>query len=291
MYLVAGATGSLGGKIVRELLARGEAVRALVRNPADRAPLEQAGAGTVLGDLRDPSSLPAACEGVAVVISTASASRREDDTPENVDARGNVSLIDAARAAGVGRFVLVSTIGASADSPVPVFRAKAVAEAHLGAGGIDYTILHSNAFMDVWFGMLIEMPIAGGMPVTLVGEARRRHSFIAERDVASFAVEAARHPAARNATIPIGGPEAVTFRQVAEEYERALGRPVPVRTVAQGEPIPGLPPIVWGIAAGLESFDSPMPMEETAGRFGVALTSVADFARERAAALGGAAGA
>ena len=67
------------------------------------------------------------------------------------------------------------------------------------------------------------------------------------------------NPRAFNATLPIGGPEAITFRQAAEAYGKALGRPLPVRSVAPGEPIPGLPPIVWGIAAGLESFDSPMP--------------------------------
>lgn len=285
MHLVAGATGSLGGKIVRELLARGEPVRALIRDPTHRAPLEQVGASTVLGDLRNPASLRTACEGVEVVISTASASRREDDTPEHVDGEGTMHLIDAARAAKVRQCILVSTIGASADSPVPVFRAKAAAEAHLKASGIGYTILHANAFMDIWFGMLIEMPIAQGLPVTVVGEAKRRHSFIAERDVVAFAVAASRNPAAMNATLPIGGPEAITFRQAAEAYGKALGRPLPVRSVAPGEPIPGLPPIVWGIAAGLESFDSPMPMDDMARRFGVTLTSVGDFARARAAAL------
>jgi uncharacterized protein YbjT (DUF2867 family) len=285
MHLVAGATGALGGKIVRQLLARGEPVRALIRDPAHRAPLEQVGASTVLGDLRNPASLRTACEGVEVVISTASASRREDDTPEHVDGEGTMHLIDAARAAKVRQCILVSTIGASADSPVPVFRAKAAAEAHLKASGIGYTILHANAFMDIWFGMLIEMPIAQGLPVTVVGGAKRRHSFIAERDVVAFAVEASRNPAAMNATLPIGGPEAITFRQAAEAYGKALGRPLPVRSVAPGEPIPGLPPIVWGIAAGLESFDSPMPMDDMARRFGVTLTSVGDFARARGAAL------
>ena len=285
MHLVAGATGSLGGKIVRELLARGRPVRALIRDPAQRAGLEALGATTVLGNLRQPATLAAACEGVDVVISTASATRREDDTPENVDGAGTINLIDAARAAKARQFILVSTIGASADSPVPVFRAKAAAEAHLRASGLGYTILHANAFMDIWFGMLIEMPIAQGMPVTLVGEAKRRHSVIAERDVVAFAVEASGNPAAMNTALPIGGPEPITFRQAAEAYGQALGRPLSIRSVAPGEPITGLPPIVWGIAAGLESFDSPMPMDDLVRRFGVTLTSVADFARTRAPAL------
>jgi len=284
MQLVAGATGSLGGKIVQELRARGHAVRALARNAATIAPLEQAGATVVIGDLKDSATLAPACEGVDAVISTASMSKRGDDTPENLDLRGNQHLIDAARRAGVRHFVLVSTLGASIDSPVPVFRAKAGAEAHLKASGMEYTILQPTAYMDVWFPMLIEMPVSIGQPVTLVGESRRRHSFIAERDVAHFAVAAPAPPAARNVTLVIGGPDALTFRNVVHAYEEAIGRPIPIRSVAPGAPIPGVAEPVWPIAAALESFDSPVPMEDTSRRFGVSLTSALDFARNSAIA-------
>jgi len=221
---------------------------------------------------------------VDAVISTASMSKRGDDTPENLDLRGNQHLIDAARRAGVRHFVLVSTLGASIDSPVPVFRAKAGAEAHLKASGLEYTILQPTAYMDVWFPMLIEMPVSIGQPVTLVGESRRRHSFIAERDVAHFAVAAPAPPAARNVTLVIGGPDALTFRDAVHAYEEAIGRPIPIRSVAPGAPIPGVAEPVWPIAAALESFDSPVPMEDTSRRFGVSLTSALDFARHSAIA-------
>jgi NADH dehydrogenase len=223
-------------------------------------------------------SLGAACAGVRFVISTASATNRSDDTPDNVDARGNRNLIDAARRAGVGHFVLLSTLGASPESPLPAFRAKAAAEASLRQSGISYTILQPNAFMDVWFGMLIEAPVARGQPVTLVGESKRKHSFIAERDVAAFAMAAIEHPAARNTTMVLGGPDAVTFQEVVHAYETVLGRSIPVQRVAPGEPIPGLPQPVWGIAAALETYDSPIPMENTARTFGMTLTSVNAFA-------------
>ena len=100
--------------------------------------------------------------------------------------------------------ILTSTLAASESSPVPLFRAKAAAEARLRDSGITWTVLQANAFMDVWFGILIEMPLFSGKPVTLVGESRRRHAFVAEQDVAAFAVAAIDHPAARNATIAIG---------------------------------------------------------------------------------------
>jgi NADH dehydrogenase len=129
--------------------------------------------------------------------------------------------------------------------------------------------------------MLVELPLFSGQPVTLVGESRRRHSFIAEQDVAAFAVAALGNPEARNCTLEIGGPEAVTFREVVHAYEAALGRPIEVRSVAPGEPIPGLPEPVWGIAGALESFDNIVPMDELATRYGLSLTSVRSFARAR----------
>lgn len=285
MILVAGATGSLGGRIARVVSAQGMPVRALARPTSDAAPLHSAGIPVALGDVKDPTSLARACDGVDVVITTVSASKRNDDSIENVDMLGNQNLIDAAAAAGVRHFIFVSTIAASENGPLPLFRAKAAAEKHLRASAMTHTILSSNGFMDVWFPMMVELPAFSGQPITLVGESRRRHSFVAEQDVAAFAAAAIGNAAAHNATIVIGGPEAVTLRDVVRAYEEAAGREFPVRSVAPGEPIPGLPEPVWGIAAALETFDSPIPMDDTARRFGVTLTSVRDFARSRLAHL------
>ena len=137
--------------------------------------------------------------------------------------------------------------------------------------------------MDVWFGMLIEGPIAAGAPVTLVGESKGRHSFIAETDVARFASGAARRSGALNRTIPLGGPDAITFLEAARAYESALGRPVPVQSIPPGSPLPGLPEIVSAIAAAFERHDSVIPMQETSAEFGVTLTSAREFARRRVA--------
>jgi len=64
-------------------------------------------------------------------------------------------------------------------------------------------------------------------------------------------------------------------------YEQALGRTIEVRSVAPGGPIPGLPEAVWGIAAGFESYDSEIAMDQTARTYGVRPTSAAYFARAR----------
>ena len=281
MILVAGGTGSLGGKIAGGLLRGGAAVRVLARPDSAAGALREAGAEIVPGDLKEPASLARACVGVEAVVTTASASKRGDDSPQNVDLSGSRNLVDAAREAGVRHFVFVSTIGASPESQLPLFRAKALAEQALRASGLEFTILQPAPLMDVWFPLLIEAPLLTGQPVTLVGEARGRHSFVAEQDVAAFARAALSHPAARNATIALGGPAALTFREVVRAYEAAAGREVTVRSVAPGDSIPGVPDAVSGIAAALEAFDTVVPMAETAAAFGVTLTSALDFARAR----------
>jgi NADH dehydrogenase len=279
MILVVGATGSLGRRITEQLLTRGEDVRVLLRSGQSLVPTHRA--SVAIGDLLDGDSLERACAGVRAVVTTASVSKTGTDTIENVDLRGNQNLIAAAQRAGVGHFVFTSTLSASEQSPVPLFKVKATVERALRDSQMAHTILRPNAFMDVWFPMLIEAAAFSGQPVTLVGQSSRRHAFIAERDLAAFAASALFTPAARNSTLVLGGPEAVTLRDVVNAYERAADRSIPIRSVAPGEPIPGVPEPVWGLAASLEMFDSPVPMDETSRTYGVPLTSVADFARTR----------
>jgi uncharacterized protein YbjT (DUF2867 family) len=289
MILVVGATGAVGGAIARGLLARGRDVRILVRPGSDYHSLVEAGAEPVEGDLKLPASLVAACAGADTVITTATAGARGGaDTPQTVDLEGNRHLIDAARGAAVRRFVFVSTIAADEDSPVPLLRAKAATEAHLRASGLPFTILAAAPLMDVLLPLVVGGPARAGRPATLVGAGRRRHSFVAGRDVAAFAVAAAGHPAALDRRLVIGGPEAVSLREVVATYERVLGRAVPVRTIAPGEPLPALPPVpglaemVGGMLAALETYDAPIPMTEAARTFGVRLTTLEEFVRHEA---------
>jgi nucleoside-diphosphate-sugar epimerase len=113
MIFVVGATGVLGQETCHRLRARGLAVRALVRRTADSARLEALrglGAELCWGDLKDAVSLREACRGAEVVISTASStlSHQEGDSIETVDRQGQLSLIGAARAAGVEHFTFLS---------------------------------------------------------------------------------------------------------------------------------------------------------------------------------------
>jgi uncharacterized protein YbjT (DUF2867 family) len=280
MILVVGATGVLGGMITRALLASGNNVRILVREGSNYAPLVAAGATPAIGDLKERASLDAACRDIDTIVTTATAIiRQPPDTLEAVDDAGYRNLIDAAKGAGVQRFLYTSALGSSPDSPVPLMRIKALNEQRLHESGMDYTILKPNLYIEVWGGIVVGAPLAQGKPVTLVGDASHRHSMLCMRDAASFAVAAIDHPAARNATIVIGGPAPVSWTDVVAAAERVVGHTIETRSVALGEPIEGLPPGVAGMFSAMETYDSVIEMDQTARTFGVTLTPLEEGLR------------
>lgn len=297
MILVVGATGLLGGSITHQLLEQGHEVRILVRRNSPSAQLAQqgmatparalieAGAHPVYGDLKDPASLAAACQRVETVITTAnSAVRGGEDNPETVEKQGNRNLIDAAKAAGVGHFIFVSAQMADPNSPIPFVAGKGQTELYLQASGLPYTIIAPNAFMDVWVFLLVGLPIMSGQPVTVVGSGERKHSFIAMADVAAFTLASVGNPAAVSQKLVIGGPEPLSFRDAAAVYRRVLGRPIEVRSVAPGEPLPNLPPGAQGMAAAFDTYDSPVAMNGLAAQYSVKLTSLEAFVHQTAQA-------
>lgn len=122
-----------------------------------------------------------------------------------------------------------------------------------------------------------------GQPVMLVGEGKRKHSFVSAGDVAQFAVAAVNNENAKNSQIVIGGPEPLSWRDVVAAYERATGRNIPVQSVQPGEPLPGLPPTITGLMTSLDMFDSPMDMTETCAVYNVNLTPLEEFVRRQTA--------
>ena len=278
MILVVGGTGRLGGSVARDLLDQGKPVRVLVRPGSSYGELVASGAQPVIGDLKDAPSLHAACAGVDAVVTTAnSLGRGEDDTIDSVDRVGNRNLVEAAAAQGVGHFVFTSVLGASTQSPAPFIQAKAETEARLRESGMAWTALQPDAFMDTWIPMVVGAPALSGQPVTIVGEGRRRHSFVAMRDVAAYAIAALDHPDPGGQTLLIGGPQALTWQDIVDVFEHELGHPVALRSVPPGGPVPGLPDFVAELIATLDTYDSNIDISELANTYGVTPTPVAEF--------------
>lgn len=282
MILVVGATGSLGGRITRDLLAKDKQVRILVRldSPSEelakmgRATSAQslidAGAQPVCGDLKDAASLGAAVNGVDTVISTASATKREaPDTIETVDLQGTLNLIHAAQTAGVRHFIYTSAHGSRPEHPAPLFQSKGKCEAALEASGMDWTVLQPDAFMEGWIDGVVGIPLKAQQPITLVGEANHKHSFVSEADVAAFAVACVDNPAAIKQRIPIGGPASYTWGEILTAVEACLGVKLPVNFVPLGGEIPLLSPGAGYLLNAMETYESFIDMGETAPKYGV----------------------
>ena len=227
--LVVGATGRLGSEICRRLTAAGKSVRGLVRATSDQAKvdaLKSHGVELVQGNLRDPASLAAACRGVNAVITTTSAMPVSYDPTQNniqnVDIEGLSNLMAAARAADVGRFVYTSFSGGF-DLDFPLGNAKRTVEGRLKDSGLTHTILRPSYFMESWLGPMVgfDYPSAKAQ---IYGEGENLISWISVGDVAQFAVESLDNLAARNATLELGGPEALSPRQVVHIFEEIGGR-------------------------------------------------------------------
>jgi uncharacterized protein YbjT (DUF2867 family) len=112
--LVVGATGRVGGAMVRHLLEAGFDVRALVRSAERGRRLLSSGAEPIVGDVTEPETLERALAGCAGVFCALSAETRRE--AEEVEYRGNVNLLSAASRAGVSRFVYSSAL--LADHPL-----------------------------------------------------------------------------------------------------------------------------------------------------------------------------
>jgi len=119
--LMTGATGKVGSRLAKRLVARGHSVRALVRDPSRAAELVDQGITLVTGDLLEVASLPAAVAGVDVVVHCAAFFRGA--TPEEahaVNELGTRHLVLSARDAAVARFLFMSTglvYGPNGDGP------------------------------------------------------------------------------------------------------------------------------------------------------------------------------
>jgi NADH dehydrogenase len=290
MIFVVGATGVVGGMITRQLRAQGKDVRVLLRRNSPFAAMAtqglatsaqsliDAGAQPAYGDLKDRRSLDEAMQDVETVITTANSfARGGADSVETVDRTGNQQLVAAAKAAGVEHFVFVSTLGADVASPMPFMQAKGEAEAALRGSGMDYTILSPTPFMEVWINLVVGTPVRTGQPVTLVGEGRRRHAFISNRDVAAFAVAAVDRPEARNQALMLGGPNAYSWRDIVAAFERILGRSIQTRFVPLGAPAPGLPETALPLLGAMETFDTDFDTSEHARAYGVRQVTLDEF--------------
>lgn len=294
MILIVGASGRLGGMVARRLLADGEAIRTMSRAPEKLAALSSAGAEVVAGDLRDPASLRRACQGVDALLSAAHAfDGKGANNTHTVDDQGVRHLIEAAREAGVGHFVLMSILGASADHPAELFRDKFRAEQALKASGLSATILRPTAFMELWLNLIGEPMLKQGKAL-IFGRGENPINFVSVEDVARFALLGLRDPQARGMTIEVGGPANRSLSEVVALIEQITGKtvgrqhiPLPaLRTMSVvARPFNPMFARQAGLAAYMDTHDMTFDPAATLLRFPGALRSMEEVARSQFGAM------
>lgn len=143
---IAGANGQIGQHLLREMADSDHEARALIRHPDQGPELQQLGATeTVLGDLeQDCSEAMKGCD--AVIFTAGSGPHTGPDKTVDVDQDGAIRLVDTARAMGIKRFIMVSSMRAEEPEKGPeklrhYLWAKHNADEHLKNSGLNYTIV------------------------------------------------------------------------------------------------------------------------------------------------------
>ncbi|MGI8678888.1 MAG: SDR family oxidoreductase [Jatrophihabitans sp.] len=221
MIVVAGGSGLLGRHVVSDLLARGEQVRVLVRDPERARTVLGEGVEVLAGDVRQTAALGDVVAGASVIVSAVHGLLGGRGAgPLEVDQRGNANLVDAAAASGTS-VVLVSVIGAAADSPLELFRAKHAAEQHLRASGTPWTIVRAGPFLETWLTILTQTAGRSGRPLVF-GRGDRPLGFVSAADVAAVVARAATDATLRGQILEVAG-EPVTMTALARALQCQRG--------------------------------------------------------------------
>jgi uncharacterized protein YbjT (DUF2867 family) len=256
---LAGGSGFIGRAIARRLLASGEIrVRVLSRNPEmARARRDLAGVEFVRADIGQPASLKDALHGANTIVDAVQFDGYPVENPrrgltfERIDYGGVISLIDAAKQAGVDQFIYISGAAADENSTHPAFRAKGRAERAIRESGLTWTIFRPSLVYGpedkVVNGLACALRFAPvfGVP----GTGRQKVQPVLVDDLAACVMLAV-SGRGRNATYEIGGPDLMTFDEMMRIIMDASGHRRPLFHIPEG--------IMRGIGGLLEMLPKPV---------------------------------
>jgi len=226
--LVTGGTGFVGHGVIEALARAGHQVRALARPGSEGRLPQDLDLETAPGDVTEPQGLDRAAAGVEAVVHLVGIIREFKDrgiTFERLHHQATRNVLAATRAAGVGRYLHMSALGARPDSVSAYHRTKAAAEAEVRASGLDWTIFRPS----IIFGprdlslntFAAQLRKSGLFPV--IGSGQYRLQPVALETVAAGFAAALDRPAAVGQSFDVTGPEAFTFDELIRLLGRVLG--------------------------------------------------------------------
>jgi len=244
MILVTGSTGFVGRHIVRELASRGKELKCLVRTSSDLSMFKGLKVEICYGDVTNQGSLEVALERVETVIHLVAIIReKRQATFEGVNYLGTRNLVQAAKMSNVKRLIYMSNLGVGPDRRFPLLYTKWQGEEEVRKSGIEYTIFQpsvmfgrGDGFVTVLAGMVKGLPL-----VPVIGSGKTRFQLISVDDVATCVAKALENEQTINQTIPLGGPEYLTFEDITDMVIQTLKLKRPKLHI----PMPIMRPMVW----------------------------------------------
>jgi uncharacterized protein YbjT (DUF2867 family) len=221
-YLITGATGEIGSRVVMRLLERGERLRIFARDAQKGRARFGDRVEIAVGDLGDAASLQAALAGVETLFLVNSG-------PEL--ARRDEAAAYAAKAAGVKRLVKLSSMDAQQNN-VGTGAWHAKGEMVIRKSGIRFTFVEPSGFMSnaLFWAPLIK---AEGVVRSYTGDGKI--SFIHPDDIAAVATEALTMPEYERACLPISGPEALSYGEMTAKIAAGSGRAIRFEEISEEE--------------------------------------------------------
>jgi NADH dehydrogenase len=230
VILVTGASGFIGSHIVRRLAGGGRPVRALIRDrrrAEAEARLERLPVTWAEGDVTRPESLTPVMRGISVVIHTAAiAVEKGGTTYESVNIQGTVHTVDAARAAGVRRFVNLSQLGADPKLPYRFLASKGRAQEYVAASGLDWTAFRPSSVWgpeDEFFNSFARLIPLTPLVFPIIGDGQTRFEPVWVEDLVTCIVHAVDDASTVGREFEIGGPEVLTLEEIERRTLQALG--------------------------------------------------------------------
>ena len=233
--LVFGASGFVGKRLARALVAGGHTVRCLARAPAKIADLAVGGCEVVQGDMSDAASVSRAMAGVdAVYVAVHTLSPQPTSSPDqgfmDVETAGLRNIAAACLAQGARRLIYLTSLGTDANATGVWLRERGRAEQFLLTSGLDVTVFQPGQIVGVGghgFNMMIRQ--AKGPVAVMIGRGEQRWRNIALDDLIYYMVGALDEPRTFGQRFEVGCDDILTNDEMVDVAADVLGRRRPIK--------------------------------------------------------------